>query len=91
MPAVWQECWGPQGSKSQCPRRLISRGDLVGNYVADALAGLGAAMHEVPANIVDEVRLVSKTGLEVLQRLVAINLACADARADPDDPVPPKR
>jgi len=61
-------------SQDMVVQGLVDIEDFHGNLMADALAAIGAGIHEVPAAIVTEQRALDKRTWRVLQRLVAVNL-----------------
>eukprot|EP00969_Alexandrium_andersonii_P335195 14813977-Alexandrium_andersonii.AAC.1 len=63
------------------PQDLISgtasHTEVMGNYIADALAGLGADLHKAGPGEVMQVKCVDELARRVLNRHLAINLSVA--------------
>ena len=65
--------------------------DHTGNEAADTLAGLGADMHQVAAEQVTQLRKHDGLALQVMKRLVAVNIEAVQASKGPGLDQGPRR
>ena len=91
---LWHQFWcairehdgqvGVRWTKSHTTAEHILSGqttvqDHTGNEVADTLAGLGADMHQLEGDQVREIRKLDGLALQVMRRLVAVNIEAIQA------------